>query len=407
MANPKYADLPGIAHDQPDVYETSDLPEAEQGNLSISDVIMDQCDSVEMLKVSPNEAFNKFKGKTLDGENVDFTDGIGHGKKIGYDIRSGDWEMIGDHSKEKENPLQAYNRIQFEVKQLFEQVNDMKESSTKESESSQVPPVVLVQQIEQLQKELQDLHMEKVLGSEALEEMSDPLGALHKKLLTQLESFKNAPVTDKKAKAATTTTPTDEAVKYELYVRPDQAKLEQASKVANLEQRLRNLESTIGQDTKKLSFLTSNTDGKSINAAINLLSSKLNLLEPNYLDQIESRFTVLHQCMQQVSEKKHQIEDAEKQNKIAELYELAKKVDDLSTSLPQVVERLISLKDLHEQALQFSKALTQLDTTQQQITGALKNNEKLLKEVQGTFLKNSEMIETNIASLNSRITALQ
>lgn len=86
-------------------------------------------------------------------------------------------------------------------------------------------------------------------------------------------------------------------------------------------------------------------------AAINLLSSKLNLLEPNYLDQVESRFAVLHQCMQQVSEKKHQIEDAEKQNKIAELYELAKKVDDLSTSLPQVVERLVSLKDLHEQGI--------------------------------------------------------
>ncbi|GIY19199.1 dynactin subunit 2 [Caerostris extrusa] len=253
MANPKYADLPGIAHDQPDVYETSDLPESEQGNLSISDVIVDQCDSVETLKVSPNEAFNKFKGKSLDGRNVDFTDGIGHGRKIGYDIRSGDWEMIGDHTKEKENPLQAYNRIQYEVKQLFEQVNEMKESSSKDSESSQVPPVVLVQQIEQLQKELQDLHMEKILGSEALEEMSDPLGALHKKLLTQLETFKNVPATDKKTKTATSSvTSAEETVKYELYVRPDQAKLEQASKVASLEQRLRNLENIIGQDKKKI-----------------------------------------------------------------------------------------------------------------------------------------------------------
>ncbi|GFW79407.1 dynactin subunit 2 [Trichonephila clavipes] len=406
MANPKYADLPGIAHDQPDVYETSDLPEAEQGNLSLSDVVMDQCDSVETLKVSPNEAFNKFKGKSLDGKNVDFTDGIGHGRKIGYDIRSGDWEMIGDHSSEKENPLQAYNRIQFEVKQLFEQVNEMKESSAKENESLQVPPVVLVQQIEQLQKELQDLHMEKVLGSEALAEMSDPLGALHKKLLTQLETFKNVPVSDKKAKTATVT-PTEEAVKYELYVRPDQAKLELSSKLASLEQRLKNLENVIGQDQKKLSFLTSNTDGKSISAAISLLSSKLNLLEPSVLDQLEGRFALLHQSMQQAAEKKHEVEGAEKQNKIAELYELAKKVDDMSSSLPQVVERLVSLKELHEQALQFSKALTQLDATQQQITNSLKNNGTLLKEVQGTFLKNTEMIETNIASLNSRIATLK
>ena len=30
MADPKYANLPGIAHDQPDFYETGDLPESEQ-----------------------------------------------------------------------------------------------------------------------------------------------------------------------------------------------------------------------------------------------------------------------------------------------------------------------------------------------------------------------------------------
>ena len=40
--------------------------------------------------------------------------------------------------------------------------------------------MILLQQIEQLQKELQNLHMEKILGSEALAEMSDPLGSLHK-----------------------------------------------------------------------------------------------------------------------------------------------------------------------------------------------------------------------------------
>ncbi|PNI39231.1 DCTN2 isoform 12 [Pan troglodytes] len=30
MADPKYADLPGIARNEPDVYETSDLPEDDQ-----------------------------------------------------------------------------------------------------------------------------------------------------------------------------------------------------------------------------------------------------------------------------------------------------------------------------------------------------------------------------------------
>ncbi|XP_042906070.1 dynactin subunit 2 [Parasteatoda tepidariorum] len=400
MANPKYADLPGIAHDQPDVYETTDLPEAEQGTFSISDVIVDQCDSVQILNISPSDAHSKFKGKTLDAGNVDFTDGIGHRKKTGYDVRSGDWEMVGDNLKENETPLQTYNRLQFEIKKLFEDVNAMKESSDKGSE---LPPIVLFQQIEDLQKELQEFHMEKVLGSEAIAEMSDPLGSLHKKLVSQLEVFKSSPAPPEKSPPLST----EDAIKYELFVRPDQDKLEQSSKVASLEQRLKNLESVIGQDKIKWSSLTSNTDGKSITSAIKLLSSKLNLLEPMYLDQVENRLVVLHQCMQQVAEKKHQIEDADKRNKVAELYDLVKRVHELDECLPQVVKRLVALKELHEQSLQFSKALTQLDSSQQHITNSLKLNETMMKEVQSTFLKNSDMIERNIESLNARITALK
>lgn len=51
-----------------------------------------------------------------------------------------------------------------------------------------------------------------------------------RKLLVQLESFKNAPVPEKKGKPSSVTS-VEDTVKYELYVKPDQAKLEQASKV--------------------------------------------------------------------------------------------------------------------------------------------------------------------------------
>lgn len=42
--NPKYAELPGFAHDQPDVYETDDLPEAEQA----LEPLVDESESVEV-----------------------------------------------------------------------------------------------------------------------------------------------------------------------------------------------------------------------------------------------------------------------------------------------------------------------------------------------------------------------
>lgn len=66
---------------------------------------------------------------------------------------------------------------------------------------------------------------------------------------------------------------------------------------------------------------------------------------------------------------------------INELYEAVKKWDSFCESLPQLLTRMQALKHLHEQAIQFSQALTQLDTVQQQISKTLETDSALLDEV--------------------------
>ncbi|KAK8761378.1 hypothetical protein V5799_027358 [Amblyomma americanum] len=123
MANPKYADLPGIAYEQPDVYETEDLPESDQ---VVSDVGVDQSESVNTLSVSVTDAYDKFKGCSVDASTVDFTEGISRQPKKGYHVTSGEWEMAGD--KEPENLHQKYQRLQFEVRELLNEVESIKVS---------------------------------------------------------------------------------------------------------------------------------------------------------------------------------------------------------------------------------------------------------------------------------------
>lgn len=60
------------AHDQPDVFETEDLPEADKF-LDFADRA-DFDDAVETLHLSSAEAFGRFKGKHLDASKVDFSD---------------------------------------------------------------------------------------------------------------------------------------------------------------------------------------------------------------------------------------------------------------------------------------------------------------------------------------------
>ena len=153
-------------------------------------------------------------------------------------------------------------------------------------------------------------------------------------------------------------------------------------------------------------MLSVETNTKNVTAAIGVLNSRLGLLEPNHLDHIEGRLAALLQKLNTISEKKVALEDTEKNNKIAELYEMMIANQAIATALPDVVERLDSLQSLHQQAMQFSKTLVQLDSLQQKIETNLSTNQKTLEETKRQFAQNLETIQKNFDNIDQRMNKL-
>ncbi|EEC05421.1 dynactin subunit, putative [Ixodes scapularis] len=371
MANPKYADLPGIAYDQPDLYETDELPESDQ---IVTEASVDQSDSVSTLTISATDAYDKFKGCLVDASSVDFTEGISTPRKKGYNVLSGEWEMAGD--KEPENVQQKYQRLQFEVKELLNEVEALKTGAQQgdQSLSTLANPTCLLEEAHLVQKMLLGLDLDRTLGSDTLLSLTDPQGALRKTLESQLERLRQGP-------APATPAAPQKAV-------PEPA--------------LDPVQATVKGAPERMTRGASGPQEVS-----QLLSSRLYLLEAPHLDQVEARLSLLQQKMTQVAEKKSALEELDKAGKVNELYELLKKSDAMGSSLTQVVERLVCLQELHEQALQFSKAVSQLDQVQQHLSLALKNNDKHLTEVQTNFGQNIETINKNMTLLEGKIAALK
>ena len=71
-------------HDQPDVYETSELPESEQYEYHDG---IESSDAIEVLHISAPDAHSKFANKILDASRVDFSDKISHKPRTGYQAR--------------------------------------------------------------------------------------------------------------------------------------------------------------------------------------------------------------------------------------------------------------------------------------------------------------------------------
>lgn len=124
---------------------------------------------------------------------------------------------------------------------------------------------------------------------------------------------------------------------FQLNYHPEHAKLAQTSRVTDLEQRIRKLETVLGANSDKLSRL-SNATSKSkyskylicfniiiifsdtLMETAQHLSATVSLLDSNQLDHIEARLASLSQKMNTIAEKKKQFQaDADKDQMVGYL----------------------------------------------------------------------------------------
>ncbi|XP_020331264.1 dynactin subunit 2 isoform X2 [Oncorhynchus tshawytscha] len=403
MADPKYANLPGIASNEPDVYETSDLPEDDQAQFE-SCVQEELCsDSVERIVVNPNAAYDKFKDKRVSTKGLDFSDRISKNKRVGYE--SGEYEILAEGCGVKETPQQKYQRLVHEIKELSQEVETIQATTRDSSSEERLTPVVLAQQAAQLKQQLVSAHLDSLLGPQAHINLADPDGALAKRLLTQLEAVRGSRGSTGEGKAPAAKGP-DGVVLYELHSRPEQEKFTDAAKMAELEKRLSELETAVGSGSDKPGPLSAGVQGGSLMDTMELLQARVSALDSATLDQVEARLQSVLGKMNEIAKHKATIEDAGTQNKVSQLYDVVQKWDAMATSLPQVVQRLMAVKELHEQAMQFGQLLTHLDTTQQMINNSLKDNGTLLSQVQTTMKENLLSVEENFAALDQRMKTL-
>ncbi|KAL0611846.1 Dynactin subunit 2 [Plecturocebus cupreus] len=358
--------------------------------------------SVEHIIVNPNAAYDKFKDKRVGTKGLDFSDRIGKTKRTGYE--SGEYEMLGEGLGVKETPQQKYQRLLHEVQELTTEVEKIKTTVKESATEEKLTPVVLAKQLAALKQQLVASHLEKLLGPDAAINLTDPDGALAKRLLLQLEAAKNSKAS---SGGKTTGTPPDSSlVTYELHSRPEQDKFSQAAKVAELEKRLTELEAAVRCDQDAQNPLSAGLQGACLMETVELLQAKVSALDLAVLDQVEARLQSVLGKVNEIAKHKTSVEDADTQSKVHQLYETIQRWSPIASTLPELVQRLVTIKQLHEQAMQFGQLLTHLDTTQQMIANSLKDNTTLLTQVQTTMRENLATVEGNFASIDERMKKL-
>jgi len=386
----KVSTKPGFAVESVDVYETSDLPEADQHMLGHSD---ESTDSIETLRISANEAFGRFKGTYIDSSSVDFSDKLRNTMRKGYSVV---WS--GEAAKEEEeSPMKKYQRLNCEVRELLDEIN-----SAKADHDSGIADLTLENMTVQLgimHKHLLELRLEDVLGEEIIHTMTDPQAAARKKLLSQLEELKS--VGSKANSKVDKNSPS-----YSLFIKKSTTALEEGAMLSSLSSRLAVLEAAVGFSADQMSILTMETGKKSMSQAVQVLSAKTTLMDPSKLDHIEGRLGALQQKLGQLQESQSNL-DSESVTKLEQMMGTVERSKPLYASMPDVIVRMESLQNLHQNAAEFSRSLVELETVQAQLAVQMGNNLTLLSSTKEKFSKNLENINQNFSSLFDRIDRLK
>lgn len=346
MADPKYADLPGIATDQPDTYETS----SDRGH----DTDEDSLESEE--------------SETLHLSSLSWL--------------GGELEVGGD----QETLTQRFTRLRCEVTQLTEDLDSLTESSRHEGSLAG-----LLRQVSQLRQQLEGCD----LGQEGIAVPGQ--AANQKALLDQLAAqIKDIvpPGGKSSADAAAGT--------FDLYLCGGSAAAGgSTTTVAELDRQLARLEGLVGaKNLEQRRVLSAETDGLSLYSAVQLLDQRRSAQNAQHLTHVEGRLAALNNRLDALGQQKGLVQKARSASQVAALYDALESRAGMLAVLPEVAARLADVAQLQQGAATWTGRLADV-AAQQEVT------DRLLAENRSAVSATQQLVTERLGGVLDQVARMQ
>eukprot|EP01132_Coremiostelium_polycephalum_P004684 gene4684-5850_t len=396
--------LPDVDVSQPDSFETPDVAEPPSISNDESTELVNE--NIERTNLAMNKAYQKFSNRKFTNKNEDFSDKI-YKKKLlqpeRFPIKDRTIFDILPNEPEKplnETPLQKFQRLQYEITSFRQEMQSLSENGTELEDN--IKPIELTHQLADLQNQLTLLlnndKLKPILDdSKQVQLYSQLRSNSTKSLVDEINSFTDSTTQTQPTEKSTTSQPSSQ-ITYELFYSGDQAKFQQLQRATDLDKRLAKIESLIGNKETNLP----------ISQSIVEIREKLSLLDPTKIDTIQQKMSG---AMKQLETLKIQDESVTKslttnEKKINEIFDIMNRWENVEHQLPSIINRLYSLRYLHEEGISFSNHLINLEKEQSDLTSLLKSNSSLMNKMDESFKSNLLIIKGNIESIEKRMSEL-
>lgn len=209
-------------------------------------------------------------------------------------------------------------------------------------------------------------------------------------------------------------------VSYELVYNKDTGKELKLAQVSELERRLAALEQCVtGRIAPEPAHILISSQG--LVASVDEVRNKVAALDERAMDQLSHRMAKLTKQLEAMKAARderragneEQNSDGsissqtpfteEQEAKIDSTYKSLANIETVAAELPIVVDRMVQLRILHEQAVHFASQLNSISTSQTDLSTVLQANLQGINRMQASLNANMATIEKNVLSLEKRI----
>lgn len=386
---------------QPDFYETPDN-DFQEGPISpINNNKKNVSEDIVTTSLNPAKAMENFAGQRMDTSRTDFSGSLAsRAGASGYNV------SYESHGSSPETAAQKLARLQHETKDLMLEIAASKKSSENSPTNLSSESVAMISQVKILQDQLHHVSLEQRLGSD-ISGADFGQASFIKTVLAELGKFRQQAVSSTPANTSSG------SVTYEVFLRQDQAKFSQLTKIAELEQRVQQVEARVGSAALEGIAAEIGDSEVTLHSAVASLTRRVAALNSETIGDLQTKIQVVVDLAKKTALRSASngaldlTANGTSVEKIAQLYEMGKRCDSLAATVPAVIDRLKTLRTLHEQAAEFSRTVSQLEAAQKSLLENVAMQSTTLQSVGASLTQNMATIEKNFLAMETRINALQ
>lgn len=325
--------------------------------------------------------------------------------------------LLHSQKKELESPLTRFTRLTMEIKELEADLTllatnaDAKKAKMLVDAAQEAEYDEVMHGLSTLQANLSAIEQNVAFrpflhhSTSSVNGGNDAL-ALQKELTSRFFKQIEALKAQQQGKSSTATTAGGEnaPIVYEIYSNGELNAVEKDAKTRTLalESRIATLEKAIGnfhvKELRTDGLSTLAMSGADLSSVVTQLEKRVNLLNEKNLDAIKTRttaliheFTLLNKLKEAPSVQSALSSQADRE-KIQQIYDKLVSIDDVSGSVPMLVDRLVTLKAVHDDSLDMSARVKRVEQSSETLAGLLETDTAVLENVSAAFMRETVLL---------------